>query len=352
MRLGVMMEGYVPKGSTPTQRVREMVEQAKVAEEVGLDSFMVSEQHFKFHTNSISQPDIFLMVVARETERIRIVPGVLVLPLHHPLHVAERIAFLDIFSEGRVDFGVGRGNTSVTADVFDVPMGETEAKSVETLDIILKAWREGSYDRRFSYQGQYYSFENVAVTPQPLQHPHPPVWWAATSPDAHERGGEYGYNLITGANAIDWGQSQRRIDRFNAGVAKWRETNPDAGRPQVRLNLHGFCAPDTQDAIDLYRPYVMEYVDRTVSQYREAVRRSGRTVDFSKSERFQKDFDALRQDSPVAIGNPDVIVEQLLRVKQMGVDEVTFRLDGPTHEQILTCIELLGKEVRDAVHSG
>lgn len=347
MRVGLMMEGYVPRGSTPYARLKEMVGQAQLAEEVGLNSFSVSEQHFKYPTNSVPQTDIILTAVARETTRIRVVPAVVVLPLHHPLHVAERLAMLDVFSDGRLDVGIGRGNTAVTADAFDVPIPETEERSVESLRVILQAWTK----ERFGYEGKYFRFKELAVTPKPIQSPHPDVYWAATSPSSHERGGAYGFHLMTGANAVDWGQVQRRIDRFNAGVASGREDamiEPPAKR-DIRINMHGFCAEDDSEAHRIYRPYVVEYVNRTVTQYKAAVQRSGKKVDFTASERFQDNYDAVINETPNAIGAPERCIAQLRRLAAMGVDEVTFRIDGPTDEEIRRCITLLGTEVVPAL---
>lgn len=335
------MEGYVPSGNTRAGRLKEILEQAVLAEEVGLASFGMSEQHFKHHTNSTSQPDLLLSAISRETESIRLGAEVVVLPLHHPLHVAERIAMLDVISDGRVDFGMGRGNTAATADAFGVSMEDSEARAVEALDVILQAWK----GEEFSYEGQYYNFHPLKLTPFPMQQPHPPIYWAAVSPGSHERGGASGYNLLTGANALDWGQLQRRIDRYLHG---WDSHEGNDVPGKVRVNVHGFCATTSERAHEIYRPYVVEYVNRTIRQYKKVVERSGKKVDFSASERFIDNYDAVLSETATVIGDPDTCIAQLKRLSEMGVDEVTFRLDGPTDEQLRECITLLGREVAPA----
>src|SRR5699024_1170441 len=147
----------------------------------------------------------------------------------------------------------GRGNTAATADAFNVPMEDSEARAVEALDVILRAW-EGE---EFSYKGDYYSFDPLKVTPFPVQAPHPPIYWAAVSPGSHERGGTGGYNLLTGASGLDWSQLKRRIDRFIDG---WATRNGQAEHGKVRVNVHGFCAPTSKQAHDAYQGYVVEYV--------------------------------------------------------------------------------------------
>lgn len=342
MRIGLFVEGYVPEGSTRADRLRQLLDQAVLAEEVGLASFGMSEQHFKHHTNATSQPDLLLAAIARETETIRLGAEVVVLPLHHPLHVAERIAMLDVISGGRIDFGVGRGNTAATADAFGVPMADSEARAIESLDIVLRAW-EGE---EFSYDGTYYRFSPVRVTPYPLQHPHPPIYWAAVSPGSHERGGAAGYHLLTGASGLDWSQLARRIERFVAG---WASREGDQQHGRVRVNVHGFCADTSERAHEAYGKYVVEYVNRTVRQYKKVVERSGRKVDFSASERFIDNYDTVLSETAVVIGDPETCIEQLRRLSDLGVDEVTFRLDGPSDEEMRACITLLGKEVAPAV---
>lgn len=341
MHLGLFVEGYVPSGTAIPDRLREIVGQAVLAEDVGLSMFGMSEQHFKFPTNSTSQPDLLLSAIARETQSIRLGVEVVVLPLYHPLQVAERIAMLDILSGGRIDFGVGRGNTTATADAFGVPVAESGARAEESLDIILTAWR----GEEFSYDGNYYKFKPLTLVPLPVQDPYPPIYWAAISPDSHKRGGAEGHNLLTGANAVNWGQLQRRIDKYREGYAG-RGADPQG---KVRVNVHGFCAATSEKAHDIYRPFVVEYTNRTIRQYKAVVERAGGKVDFSASEAFIDNYEKVITETAVVIGDPETCVAQLKRLADLGVNEVTFRLDGPSDEQLRECITLLGKEVAPAV---
>jgi alkanesulfonate monooxygenase SsuD/methylene tetrahydromethanopterin reductase-like flavin-dependent oxidoreductase (luciferase family) len=331
----------VPRGTEIHSRLRELIGQAVLADEVGLSSFGMSEQHFKFPTNSTSQPDLLVAAMARETQSIRLGVEVVVLPLHHPLHVAERIAMLDVISSGRIDFGVGRGNTAATADAFGVPIDDSENRALEALDIVLKAWQ----GEQFSYDGSYHAFKPVTLVPCPVQSPRPPIYWAAVSPGSHERGGVEGYNLLTGANAVDWGQLQRRIDKYRHGYS----SRGEGSQGSVRVNVHGFCSSTTEKAHEIYRPFVVEYTNRTIRQYKAVVERSGRKVDFSASEAFIDNYPKVVADTAVVIGDPDTCISQLHRLAELGVDEVTFRLDGPSDRELRECITLLGKEVAPAV---
>jgi alkanesulfonate monooxygenase SsuD/methylene tetrahydromethanopterin reductase-like flavin-dependent oxidoreductase (luciferase family) len=339
------MEGYVRQGSTTHQRLFEIINEARFADECGLDSFGVSEQHFKHPTNSTSAPEVVLSAISQVTENIRIQPAVVVLPLHNPIQVAERWAAVDIVSGGRLDFGIGRGNTPVTADTFGVPIPETEARTLEGIEVVLSAWTQEDVE----WQGAFYKVPKVRVTPRPLQSPHPPLFWAATSPDSHEVGGAHGFGLMTGGNALDLDQVHRRIERYREGrknivpIHRNQQTN---GR--IILNLLGHCAATSELAREQAERYIIEYVNRTVEMYKIMVQRSGRTVDFERSERFKDNFDELVRAGTLVLGSPEDCVEQLQRIAELGVDEVILRLDGPTHEELLECIRLLAKEVRPA----
>ncbi len=348
MKLGVFMEGYVRKGSTPHQRLFELIEEARVADECGLDSFGVSEQHFKHPTNSTSAPEVVLSAIAQVTENIRIQPAVVVLPLHNPIQAAERWAAVDVVSRGRLDFGVGRGNTPVTADAFDVPIPETEERTIEAMKVVLSAWTQDSAE----WNGKYYSVPDVSVTPRPVQAPHPPLYWAATSPHSHEVGGSLGFGLMTGGNALDLDQVHRRIERYREGRKTITPVHANQQTSdQVILNVLGHCAATTERAREQSERYIVEYVNRTVNMYKTMVERSGRTADFGRSERFIDNFDALLDAGTVVIGSPEDCIRQLQQLADLGVDAVTLRLDGPSHYDLVECIRLLAKEVRPACQS-
>lgn len=348
MKVGIFMEGYVRKGETPQNRLRELVHQARAADGAGLSTFAISEQHFKHPTNSTSAPDTVLSAAAVMTERIRLMAGVVVLPFHHPLATAERWATVDVLSGGRLDFGIGRGNTPLTADVFGVPIPETEARAVEALDVIQRAWS----DAPFSFDGRFHTFPELSVTPRPVQQPAPPIYWAATSPASHERGGALGHHLLTSSNALDLSQVERRISRYRAGVAQWQSALPagQGGDRRVVCMALGHCAATPEQARQQAEPFIVEYINRTVEMYKVMVQRSGRTdVDFSASEKFVDNFDALFDTGGVVLGSPDEMIEGLKRFEVMGVDEVLIRMDGPSHEEALESIALIGSEVVPAV---
>src|SRR5271169_119077 len=152
-----------------TDFVADIIDEAVYAEEVGLNSAWIGEHHFST-LGVLSCPDLVLAHVAARTTRLRLAPAVTVLPLHHPIRVAEQWATLDLISGGRVDFAAGRGYDRREYGPFGVSFEDNQAIFEEGMEVVRRLW---STDQRISHQGRHYAFENVAITPQPVQRPIP-----------------------------------------------------------------------------------------------------------------------------------------------------------------------------------
>ena len=153
----------------------EALEQIQFAEELGFDSVWIAEHHSSRYGIFPSLVPILSFVAAR-TRKIRIGTGVSVLPFHNPIFLAEEVAMLDVLSEGRLDFGVGRGSKDYEYGNFNIDFGSRDGRFQEVLDIILGLWTT----RRFSYQGEFYQVKDITLAPSPLQQPHPPVFLAVS----------------------------------------------------------------------------------------------------------------------------------------------------------------------------
>ena len=154
---------------------QEAVEQVQYAEELGFDSVWLAEHHFtRFGIVPSAIP--FATYVAARTKTIRIGLGVSVLTFHHPVFVAEEAAMLDVLSQGRLDFGVGRGQVVYEYNNFKVEYDSRTQRFEEIVDIILGLWSTPG----FTYHGQYYSVDDMTITPVPMQRPHPPMYLAVS----------------------------------------------------------------------------------------------------------------------------------------------------------------------------
>ena len=153
----------------PNQFVADILDEAIYAEEVGLHSAWIGEHHFST-LGVLSCPDLVLAYVAARTKRIRLAPAVTVLPLHHPIRVAEQWATLDLLSGGRVDFAAGRGYDRREYVPLSVSFEDNQAIFEEGMEIVRRLWAS---DGPISHHGKHYAFDNVAITPQPVQRPMP-----------------------------------------------------------------------------------------------------------------------------------------------------------------------------------
>jgi alkanesulfonate monooxygenase SsuD/methylene tetrahydromethanopterin reductase-like flavin-dependent oxidoreductase (luciferase family) len=175
----------------PNAFIADIIDEAVYAEEVGLHSAWIGEHHFST-LGVLSCPDLALANVAARTRRIRLAPAVTVLPLHHPIRVAEQWATLDLLSGGRVDFAAVRGYDRREYLPLNVSFEDNQAIFEEGMEIVRRLW---SSDGPISHQGKHYRFDNVAITPQPLQRPLP-VYVASFSRPSIELAGRLGCGLI------------------------------------------------------------------------------------------------------------------------------------------------------------
>ena len=184
MRCGVFSLLSVPEPHLETELTQGELEINCYAEEAGFDAVWLAE-HSGSHYGLICSPQVMAAAIAARTRRIRIGTAVSVLPLHHPLRLANDFAMVDVLSGGRLNYGVGRGYSQDEYSAFSVPMEENRARFHEALEVILRAWT----NERFSYDGVYYHIPATQSVPKPIQKPHPPHCVAASSPETSHMGG-------------------------------------------------------------------------------------------------------------------------------------------------------------------
>src|SRR5579863_2784908 len=158
---------YPDNPRTPEQFIRQIFDQALYAEEIGLNSVWVGEHHFNL-LGVNACPNMLLAQLAGATKRVRLAPAVVLLPVHHPLHVAEEWATLDLLSGGRVDFAAGRGYDRLEYLPFGAPFQDSAEIFAEGLEILWRAWTETG---KWSHKGKFYSFDDIEVRPRPVQTP-------------------------------------------------------------------------------------------------------------------------------------------------------------------------------------
>lgn len=211
MEFGTFYQLPCAPEQTPLRRYEETMIQVQHADSLGLDVAWLAELHF-FPTFSIMPaPLLMASAIAQRTRRIRLGIAVNLLPLHNPLRNAEEAATLDILSNGRLEYGAGRGSIPLHFAGYNVPLDESRERFLEALDVILLAWTTDS----FSHEGKYYQYRDVCMVPKPLQKPHPPIRIACNSSESFHLAGERGWRLFSSSVVVPIARLQQDITTYN-----------------------------------------------------------------------------------------------------------------------------------------
>ena len=211
--------GPRPWEESEPERFRQDLEMGIKADEVGFDSFWAPEHHFLEEYSHNAASHLTCLAVGMRTERIRLVTGIMNLcaPINHPVRVAEQIAMIDIYTNGRIELGTGRGSGSTEVNSWGLQNEETKGYWEEAIRAIPKMWTQDL----FSHDGEHFSVPERNILPKPLQKPHPPLWVTATNPDTVERAG-----------------------RMGLGVAVFSFQSPQALEPLVETYKKAIADPD------------------------------------------------------------------------------------------------------------
>jgi alkanesulfonate monooxygenase SsuD/methylene tetrahydromethanopterin reductase-like flavin-dependent oxidoreductase (luciferase family) len=214
---------------SPMQRYRDTIEQAVHGEALGFESVWPVEQHFNAGLSIMPAPLLPLAAIAERTQRLRLGVAIVLLPLSHPLRVAEELATLDVMSNGRVEFGVGRGAIPNHFRGFGVAQAESRDRLFEGLAIIRQAWTQD----RVSFAGRFYQIDNIAVVPKPVQQPHPVIRVAANSEDTFELMGRAGYPIFAASQVNSFSRLRRFLPAYRA--SRKAAGHPDNGGDDLSL---------------------------------------------------------------------------------------------------------------------
>jgi natural product biosynthesis luciferase-like monooxygenase protein len=347
VNLGIFMEEARP-GASAGDAFRETLDLARAADAWGLHGVWLGEIHFSPGRSVSSAPTVVGAAIATATRQIRLGTAVQVLPLHHPLHIAEAVATLDQLSEGRVDFGVGRSTTPRAYDVFGIPYEESQARFREALEVIVQAWK----GEPFSHAGQFYRFANTAVAPRPYQTPHPPIRMAATTPETFPLVGAMGVHLWVGLRGMDIAELRRHLAAYRQA---WREAG-HAGDPEVYLRIPIYAAPTDQEALDEPRESITHYIRMQAEVQRAGVGRDAvaSAHRHAQAERMRAmSYDEILR-TRVAFGSPGRLVERLAELRDaLELDCIVAELNPGALipvDRVKRTLRILSHEVMPALN--
>ncbi|WP_197376224.1 LLM class flavin-dependent oxidoreductase [Mycolicibacterium baixiangningiae] len=344
MRFIFMSEGETAPGASYEYRYRELIDEVLLAEEVGFDAFGTSEQHVAIGTATTSAPEVLYPYLMALTSRIRFVHLVTLLPIriNHALRVAERLATEDILSNGRIELGVGRGNTTLALRAFEVSPSENKSQQLEGLEVI----RRALHNDVFSFVGEHYKIPPRSLVPKAIQAPCPPIHMATGSPESVRAAAELGIGAIIGGYYLGFDFLESMIRVYDDALAAATHTYPLQAERLVAIGGGMHCAETREEARTWARGLkdtiglatdAYERLSKLSSdyQYMGAVKH----LDFN-DERYM-----FEDSSGFIVGDPDDCVAQVQRFADLGVDSLVMRIDGLPHKELMKSIELFGKYV-------
>jgi alkanesulfonate monooxygenase SsuD/methylene tetrahydromethanopterin reductase-like flavin-dependent oxidoreductase (luciferase family) len=310
-------------------RFREHVEQVRLARAVGFSSVWAS-QHYLSDPFTYFQPIPTLARIAADARGMTLGTGVLLLPLHHPVEVAEQLATLDVITDGRLIFGAGLGYR----DAENVALGhdpkERVNRLVEGLEVVQRLWS----GEPVTYEGRHFSLRGVRISMRPLQSPRPPIWLAANGDAGVKRAARHGDAWLMNPHAT--------LTTLARQLELFRSTRRELGRPaavETPLIKECYVAPDTATAMT-------EAAEFLAAKY-NAYRRWEQDKALPADESFDKSFAELARDRFI-LGDPVRVSEEIARYRErLGVTTMIFRVQWPgmDQERVLRSIRLLGHKV-------
>jgi alkanesulfonate monooxygenase SsuD/methylene tetrahydromethanopterin reductase-like flavin-dependent oxidoreductase (luciferase family) len=355
MHVGLVMECDYREGATQEQAFDEAFQMVETAETLGLDGVWLAERHFAARRGPldaqgagipsiVSAPLTLASAIAARTQRLRVGIAVNVLPLCHPIRIAEEAATVDQISKGRLDFGVGRSGFPRAYEGYGIPYGESRERFQEYLDIILKAWTED----QFSYSGKYHGFQNLSVLPKPYQKPHPPVRVAATTKETFPQVGRMGYPIFIGLRGFDVLEGMQHLHAYRQA---WREVgHPGHGDVFLRIPIYVAETPERARSEPEYS--TLRSYRRLAETFGRSAGAAGTTISEERVERAERlsavGYDDLLRGR-LAYGTPEMVAARLQELQEtLGLSGVIVEPNVGGHippNLVFRSVRLFAQEV-------
>jgi len=323
MEFGIFHEFLTTQTGSQAEAFAQSFAQIEAAESWGLDVVWLAEIHMNPTRSLLSAPLTVASAIAARTRRIKIGTAVQILPLGHPLRLAEETATIDQISGGRLIFGVGRSAFPRAYNAYGISYEESQDRFAESLDIIKTAWTQPIA----SYRGRYHSFDNFTLVPRPLQQPHPEIRIAASRHETYATIGELGYPLFSAVRASP-------LTELAYHTRAYREAWAAAGHrhePRAFLQVPIYVAESREAALEDAREGMMRF-----STYRANLIRGPLSYEIVLREK-------------VIAGTPEMVVERLRELREEAqLDGVSAEINPGSllsHEQVMKSLRLYCQEV-------
>ena len=355
MKFGLFYEHQIPRpwhDGAEHKLFQDALAQVELADTLGFDYIWEVEHHFLEEYSHSSAPEVFLAACSQRSTQIRLGHGIVLMPpaYNHPARVAERIATLDLVSNGRVEWGTGESASHIELGGFKVDPKCKREMWAECTRETAKMMSQSPYA---GYEGQYFSMPTRNVVPKPLQTPHPPPWVACSSRDSLRYAARYGLGALTFA-FVDANEAKFWVEEYYEIFEKECEPLTQRVNPNIAM-VSGFSCHDNEetaiarglDGLRFFRFALAHY-------YHNGSQIPGKTDIWQLYKQTTQD----PAEGRAGIGTPDQVREHLEIMEEAGVDQVVFiqQAGANRHEDICESLELFAKQVlpdfkaRDAGH--
>tara|TARA_B100001093_G_scaffold505378_1_gene562639 strand:- start:565 stop:1581 length:1017 start_codon:yes stop_codon:yes gene_type:complete len=335
MKYGLFIRGqYRAKESNMNARFEELMEQVRMAEQLGFDD-LISGMHYAGYPLQQFQLIPFLSRAMAETKRMRLITGIILLSLHKPLDIAEQLSSMDVMSGGRLVFGCGLGYREVEFRGFGTTTKERVPRLIENLEAIKKLWTEDHVNMK----GSHFELSDTTLSLKPMQKPHPPLWMGANADAAVRRAAE-----IVDTWFIN---PHQRMDTIERQLEIYKRALDEFGKPfpdELPMMREIFVAETRDKAKEIARPYLEEKY-KVYHQW-------GQDKAMPKGDdNLDLDFDELTKDR-FLFGSPDEVAEQIISYeKRLGVTHMVLGMQGVgmPQNQMLESMHLFAEQVMPKV---
>ncbi len=348
MKIGGFYEHQLPRPWTRESEHRlfkDALDQIELADRLGFDYVWATEHHFLEEYAHSSAPEVFLAAASQRTRNIRLGHGIVQMSplINHPARVAERIATLDLVSDGRCEFGTGEGATECELGGFNVAQEEKRAMWLEGLQVVTRMLVEEPFK---GHEGKYLRMSPRNVVPKPLQRPHPPLWLACSRRETILLAAKLGLGALT-FSFVSPEEARQWVHDYYATLENECEPAGYAVNPQIAIACPFLCDRDEQRVRELafenHRFFLYGLGHYAFFGQHEP----GRTNLWENYKTKPENFALPEGRTQDCIGTPDYIRARLREFEESGVDQVVFvsQAGRIPHEMLCSSMELFGKEV-------
>tara|TARA_Y100000310_G_scaffold286150_1_gene310078 strand:- start:2244 stop:3512 length:1269 start_codon:yes stop_codon:yes gene_type:complete len=347
VKFGTFYEHQLPRPweeGDEQRLVQESLEQVELADRLGIEYAWEVEHHFLEEYSHSSAPEVFLAACSQRTKNIRLGHGIVLMPVNynHPARVAERIATLDLVSNGRVEFGTGESSAILELEGFDVSVEDKRDQWFETVEQCANMMAMDPYP---GFEGRFFSMPCRSVVPKPVQRPHPPLWVACSNRETIKLAARLGMGALTFA-FVDQTEAKAWVDDYYRILKEECVPIGHAVNANIAMVTGFSCHEDAAEAHRRGADGFRFFGFALGHYYLFGEHKPGRTGVWEAFEQARDQWPDVGEER--GIGTPTQLREHLKGFEEAGVDQVSFLQQGGRnrHEHICEALELFAKEVK------